>query len=234
MTGLRARTAREKRGKLLVNATRSTAAQMAGVAKRVHPKFGKRREYKRSSLIIVSQMTGLKFVLDPAVYPNFDLYPASSVVVSTNGDRQPPRKQAPQSHAKAAVTRPAAPWKHVWPYQHVEDVSRPVQVRLPAAYPAFDICKLVSMIFHVICYSRSHIDPAVYPHFDLYPSSSVVEVKHDVKTSVKRSPPPKKRPPPSTSGTKQVQKTSPCCVFLFPRFADHVESGYTSFSLARS
>ncbi|EJD01471.1 uncharacterized protein FOMMEDRAFT_135678 [Fomitiporia mediterranea MF3/22] len=105
-----------------------------------------------------------------AVYPYFDLYPEVSVGVLISGSRQPPRKQAPHSHAEVAVKRPASPWKHVWPYQRTGDITRPIQTRLEPGYPTISLY------------------PAVYPYFDLYPSRPCVNGSSkeiDVKLSTR-------------------------------------------------
>ena len=72
-----------------------------------------------------------------------------------------------------------APWKHVWPYvkQKVPS-SRPQAPRELSAvaertvYPVFKLCGLFVPLRHssVAHGSNPRVDPAVYPHFDIYPS----------------------------------------------------------------
>lgn len=52
---------------------------------------------------------------DPAAYPHFDIYPAK---------------------LERTVREP---WRFVYPYRTPRDLVE-IQVRLPAAYPAFDLC----------------------------------------------------------------------------------------------
>ncbi|KAL5507850.1 hypothetical protein ACEPAH_5468 [Sanghuangporus vaninii] len=130
----------------------------------------------------------------PPVYPYFDLYPAS-FVVKTSGDRPAPQKRALPSNSGTLQNRKASPWKHVWPYQQVEDVNLPVNVRLEAVYPSFNLY------------------PAVYPNFELYPASysskstAVVKIVPVAKTRSERPSPQKQSVP--KSDIVRSQKTSP-------------------------
>ncbi|KAL5487640.1 hypothetical protein ACEPAI_5748 [Sanghuangporus weigelae] len=131
----------------------------------------------------------------PPVYPYFDLYPAS-LVVKTSGDRSPPQKRALPSNSGTLQKRKASPWKHVWPYQQVEDVTRPMNVRLEAVYPSFNLY------------------PAVYPNFELYPASysvkstAVVKIAPVVRTRSER-PLPQPHSVPK-SDVVRSQKVSTC------------------------
>lgn len=101
--------------------------------------------------IIAKLRVYLLWFLDPAVYPNFELYIASysskstaivkiAPVAKTRSERPSPQKQ---SVPKSDIVRSqkASPWRHVWPYQQVEDVTHPANVSLPVVYPRFDICE---------------------------------------------------------------------------------------------
>ncbi|KAL5527792.1 hypothetical protein ACEPAG_6593 [Sanghuangporus baumii] len=133
--------------------------------------------------------------LYPPVYPYFDLYPALLVVslaVKASGDKSPSPKRALPSNSDALRRRKASPWKHVWPYQQVEDATGPVNVRLEAVYPSFDLY------------------PAVYPHFELYPASysvkstAVVKFVPVLKTKSERPSPQKQSVPKSDVVTSQT------------------------------
>lgn len=76
---------------------------------------------------------------DPAIYPHFDLYPAVAVPVKTAG--QPSCRRDLHAHTGVTVNRTATPLNRVWPYQKVEDVTSPIEVRLPSVYPSFDLCE---------------------------------------------------------------------------------------------
>ena len=101
--------------------------------------------------------------VDPPVYPYFDIYPAGRSSV------QPPRERRST----------ATPGK------------LNVSIKIGAAYPQFDICEFVSLGLpsHLIGLEfdytnlfgssvlRFHLDPAVYPNFDIYPTIRGTAVK---------------------------------------------------------
>ena len=166
-------------------------------------------------------------ILDPSVYPHFDIYPAVPSKI-TFGDDQPPKKRA-QVHEEQKPFIKAVPWRGVWPYQKSSGLIQSINVQLNPAYPVLNICTVshslmihtfywwkprscgLSTLWSVPRFTRDsqgyqkqwgicccgqiwvsifehlyviisgsiwintyllYIDPAVYPHFDLYPSKS--------------------------------------------------------------
>ena len=103
-------------------------------------------------------------------------------------DEQKPKSQAPAPwkyvwpylmYGQTVKPQELAPWKYVWPYlTHVMPLSDSRESREPlvaverTAYPVFKICGWhLSPRCSLVAYgSNLCIDPAVYPHFDIYPS----------------------------------------------------------------
>ena len=106
-------------------------------------------------------------MVDPAVYPYFDIYP------TVNGRWSPqPSREEQQSVASSTST------------SGVMNLA-PILGKFGTAYPRLNICKFISPVlpFRLIelkltldlrdasipCYG---LDPAVYPNFDIYPNIS--------------------------------------------------------------
>lgn len=75
--------------------------------------------------------------------------------------------------------RELAPWNYVWPYlTQINSLSGPLESQETfiaverVAYPVFKICRwLPTLSYSLVAHdSNLCVDPAVYPHFDIYPS----------------------------------------------------------------
>lgn len=82
-------------------------------------------------------------------------------------------------YEQTAKPRELAPWNYVWPYlTQVAPLSGPLEPREPlvaverVAYPVFKICGWpLPLQCSLVAYGLNlRIDPAVYPHFNIYPS----------------------------------------------------------------
>ena len=114
-------------------------------------------------------------MVDPAVYPYFDIYPA----VNGRGPPQPPREER-RSVASSKST------------SGVMSLA-PILVKFGTAYPRLNICKSISPLLpfrlielkltphlrdsSALCYG---LDPAAYPNFDIYPSINEVAGKQKI------------------------------------------------------
>jgi hypothetical protein len=65
-----------------------------------------------------------------------------------------------------------APWNMVWPYHAAGSSSGQLSVAPAAVYPHLNICAFAEIQNLPIITLHSSSDPAVYPHFDLYPAAS--------------------------------------------------------------
>jgi hypothetical protein len=101
------------------------------------------------------------YLLDPATYPYFDIYPA--VTPRNDGRASPILGQE--------IVAQSAPWRCCWPtfqahpaiIYHSERASSK-----DSGYPLFVICK--HLINYLSEYYSFLLDPATYPHFDIYPA----------------------------------------------------------------
>ena len=117
-----------------------------------------------------------------------ELAPRNFVWPCLTLDEQKSKSQAPASwkfvwpylmHKRMGKPQELAPWNFVWPYlRQVAPLSDPLETREPlvaverTAYPVFEICRRFPPLWcsSVVYSSNLRIDPAVYPHFDIYPS----------------------------------------------------------------
>lgn len=157
-------------------------------------------------------------LLDPAVYPHFNIYPAKPAktsdpsnkpVVSAVSTMAPSYRSVvvkleynyPIFNLCKSLNYPTLPLsnidfldpavypdnlKEIYPTSTADSsgvTSLSVKVKLVPKYPYFDICALCFDCCPGFMYLMLPIDPAVYPHFNLYPSKTSISARKS------RSPP---------------------------------------------
>ncbi|KAG1755657.1 hypothetical protein EDB19DRAFT_1956059 [Suillus lakei] len=115
------------------------------------------------------------FDLYPPAYPHFDLYPRVQIHASRGGDEMTTSKFSASSstYPFLVIYAPVYPHFELYPARAAEPASREEDITNSklftsnSAYPFLVICA-----FYVMFLARfltEYVDPAVYPHFNLYP-----------------------------------------------------------------
>ncbi|KAG2088481.1 uncharacterized protein F5147DRAFT_539636, partial [Suillus discolor] len=113
-------------------------------------------------------------VIYPAVYPHFDLYPARAAELASLEEDTTSDKCSVSEYPFLVIYPAVYPHFDLYPARAAEPVSREEDITnnklfiSSSTYPFLVICEFT--LCPLTCFLTEYVDPAVYPHFDLYPT----------------------------------------------------------------